>query len=228
MARVTDPSFKFWYSDDWYTVQGAETMYRTGTKDDIRTMRAEYTRMRDVAQKRIKRLGEKFPESKTYQQRSAGFKKLKDINPDDFAKAFSDLAKFVHGKLSTVTGQRAAQEKTINTLNKAIGASQEAEEDDEDSGYQAGVNKKNYWRVIKILDAARKNKIIYGSDIMVTLAESTLELSDAQFDVVLENLDKFLGNVNEVKGNLEDYMQRLNVKDYQKVNMDDFITQIGW
>lgn len=227
MAKVTDPSFKFWFTDDWYTAQGAETMFRTGTKDDIRTMRSEYTRMRDVAQKRIKRLGEKFPESKTYQERAAGFKKLKDISPDDFAKAFSDLAKFVHGKLSTVTGQRAAQEKTINTLNKAIGASSE-DEDEDDTGYQAGVNKKNYWRVIKILDRARKNKIIYGSDIMVTLAETTLELTDAQFDVVLDNLDKFLGNVNEIQDNLDEYMKRLKVQDYQKVDMNDFITQIGW
>ena len=54
MARVTDPSFKFWFEEKWYTVQGAESMARLGTKDDLSTMRAEYTRMRDVAQKRLK------------------------------------------------------------------------------------------------------------------------------------------------------------------------------
>ena len=52
----SSPSFQFWYEDKYYTVQGAETIMSIGTKDDIATMRAEYTRMRDVAQKRIKRL----------------------------------------------------------------------------------------------------------------------------------------------------------------------------
>ena len=67
MARVTDPSFKFWFDEKSYTVQGAETMARMGTKADLSTMRAEYTRMRDVAQKRLKRLEKAFTESKAVQ-----------------------------------------------------------------------------------------------------------------------------------------------------------------
>ena len=54
--KVTEPSFQFWFDEKWYTVQGAETMARIGTKDDYSTMKSEYTRMRDVAQKRLKRL----------------------------------------------------------------------------------------------------------------------------------------------------------------------------
>ena len=115
MSRVTDPSFKFWYDEKWYTVQGAETMARVGTKDDLATMRAEYTRMRDVAQKRIKRLGKQFPESKAYQSHKQGFAKLKDLDPRDFPKAFAELAKFVRAKGSTVTGQKQIKEKTIKT-----------------------------------------------------------------------------------------------------------------
>ena len=53
----SSPNFKFWFDEKYYTVQGAQTMFSLGTKDDISTMRSEYTRMRDTAQKRIKRLG---------------------------------------------------------------------------------------------------------------------------------------------------------------------------
>ena len=60
--RVTDPSFRLIYPENYYTVQGAETVLRTGTKDDIAAMRAEYTRMRDAAQKRLHRLEKAFPE----------------------------------------------------------------------------------------------------------------------------------------------------------------------
>lgn len=230
MARkASDPSFQFWFDEKFYTVQGAKLMM-SGTKDDISTMRSEYTRMRDVAQKRIKRLGESFPESKAYSQHSAGFPKLRDISPQDLPYAFSELAKFVRAKTSTVTGQRIAQEKTIATLNKAVGAGTGiSDEDEEDGGVpQAGVTKENYWRVIKILERARKNKVTYGSDKIVTLAEETLGLSNRQFDQVLKNLELLVPNAENFKESLQDYMDRHNLKGYRQVSMAKFIDEVGW
>lgn len=232
MARkASDPSFQFWFDEKFYTVQGAKSML-SGTPDDISTMRSEYTRMRDVAQKRIKRLGESFPESKAYTQHQSGFPRLKDISPQDLPYAFSELAKFVRAKTSTVTGQRIAQEKTTATLNKAIGAgvpSEDEEEDEEGSGkVQAGVTKQNYWRVIKILERARKNKATYGSDKIVTLAEETLVLSKRQFKVVLNNLDKIAPNADDFQESLQDYMARHNLKGYRQVAMSKFIEEVGW
>ena len=183
MPRVTDPSFKFWYDEKWYTVQGAETMVRLGTKDDIATMRAEYTRMRDVAQKRIKRLGKQFPESKAYQTHQKGFAKLKDLDPRDFAKAFSELAKFVKAKGSTVTGQKQIKEKTIKTW--------------QDQGLN--LNSKNYDKTIKILEEMRKQKIVYGSDKAVELADSMLDLDDQQTNEWLDHLDTLLQHTDELQ-----------------------------
>lgn len=183
MPRVTDPSFKFWYDEKWYTVQGAETMVRVGTKDDIATMRAEYTRMRDVAQKRIKRLGKQFPESKAYQSHAKGFPKLKDIDPRDFAKAFSELAKFVKAKGSTVTGQKEIKSKTIKTW--------------QDQGLN--LNQKNYDKTIKILEEMRKQKIVYGSDKAVELAESMLDLDDQQTNQWLDHLETMLQHTDELQ-----------------------------
>ena len=183
MARVTDPSFKFWYDEKWYTVQGAETMARVGTKDDMATMRAEYTRMRDVAQKRIKRLVKQFPESKAYQSHKQGFAKLKDLDPRDFPKAFAELAKFVKAKGSTVTGQKQIKEKTIKTW--------------QDQGLN--LNSKNYDKTIKILEEMRKQKIVYGSDKAVELADSMLDLDDQQTNEWLDHLDTLLQHTDELQ-----------------------------
>ena len=183
MPRVTDPSFKFWYDEKWYTVQGAETMARVGTKDDMATMRAEYTRMRDVAQKRIKRLGKQFPESKAYQTHAKGFAKLKELDPRDFPKAFAELAKFVKAKGSTVTGQKQIKEKTIKTW--------------QDQGLN--LNSKNYDKTIKILEEMRKQKIVYGSDKAVELADSMLDLDDQQTNEWLDHLDTLLQHTDELQ-----------------------------
>ena len=184
MARdVTAPSFQFWYDEKWYTVQGAETMARVGTKDDMATMRAEYTRMRDVAQKRIKRLGKQFPESKAYQSHKQGFSKLKDLDPRDFPKAFAELAKFVRAKGSTVTGQKQIKEKAIKTW--------------QDQGLN--LNSKNYDKTIKILEEMRKQKIVYGSDKAVELADSMLDLDDQQTNEWLDHLDTLLQHTDELQ-----------------------------
>ena len=184
MARnVTAPSFQFWFDEKWYTVQGAETMARIGTKDDMATMRAEYTRMRDVAQKRIKRLGKQFPESKAYQSHKQGFAKLKELDPRDFPKAFAELAKFVKAKGSTVTGQKQIKEKTIKTW--------------QDQGLN--LNSKNYDKTIKILEEMRKQKIVYGSDKAVELADSMLDLDDQQTNEWLDHLDTLLQHTDELQ-----------------------------
>jgi hypothetical protein len=182
MSRITDPSFKFWYDDKWYTVQGAETMVRMGTKDDMSTMLSEYTRMRDTAQKRIKRLEKLFPESSSVKNHPKGFPKLKDIDPRDFPKAFSELAKFLKAKGSTVTGQRQIKEKTIKTW-QAQGIN---------------LNPKSYDKTIRILEEMRRQKIVYGSDKAVELADSMLELDDQQTNKWLDHLDVLLRNSNDV------------------------------
>ena len=201
MPRVTDPSFKFWYDEKWYTVQGAETMVRIGTKDDMATMRAEYTRMRDVAQKRIKRLGQQFPESKAYQSHAKGFPKLKELDPRDFAKAFSELAKFVKAKGSTVTGQKEIKNKTIKTW--------------QDQGLN--LNQKNYDKTIKILEEMRKQKIVYGSDKAVELAESMLDLDDQQTNQWLDHLETLLQHTDELQ----------EIPDVSGYSFDEILEMLG-
>ncbi len=207
MSKVTSPSFQFWYEEKWYTVQGAETMVRVGTKDDMATMRAEYTRMRDVAQKRIKRLGKQFPESKAYQSHAKGFPKLKELDPRDFAKAFSELAKFVRAKGSTVTGQKEIKQKTMKTW--------------QDQGLN--LNPKNYDKTIKVLEEMRKQKIVYGSDKAVELADAMLDLNDQQTNEWLMHLDELLTHTQELDLWKDVYESR-----GESVDMDTLLHEIGW
>lgn len=193
----SSPNFKFWFDEKYYTVQGAETMARMGTKDDFATMRAEYTRMRDTAQKRVARLQKLFPDSVGAKHKydtgkkdsegnpiyKSGFPTLKTIDPRDFPKAFSDLAKFLRAKGSTVTGQYQIKEKTIKTW--------------QDQGLN--LNQKNYNKVITILEEMRRQKIVYGSDKAVELADAMMGLDDQQTNAWLDHLDILLQHTDELQ-----------------------------
>lgn len=189
------------------TVDQAKAMMR----DNMRDMRKAYTQMRDIAQKRIKRMGEsEFSFTTAYQKNKQGFPQLKNIAKEDFAKAFSELSKFVNAKGSTVTGQKSIRQKTIATWNRQ----------------GIPLSKENYNRTIKILEEMRKRKIVYGSDTAEEVARLTLGLSNEQFDDVLDNLEDYLTHTEE----LEDFMESHYDAEtgYQLVNMDDFRQEIGW
>lgn len=220
MPRITEPSFKFWFDEKWYTVQGAETMARIGTKDDYSTMRSEYTRMRDTAQKRVARLQKQYPDVVGAKHRydtgkkdkegnpiyKSGFQTLKNLDPRDFPKAFAELAKFLRAKGSTVTGQKQIKEKTIKTWqNQGL-----------------NLNQKNYDKVIRILEEMRKQKITYGSDKTVELAETMMDLDDQQMNAWLDHLDTLLQHTEE----LQDMKDAQN--GFVEVNIDDFLEKLGW
>ena len=206
------------------TVTEAESMIR----DDLDAMRKEYTKMRDIAQKRIKRMEQSVyrdtqaVKSHTYTSwkykineetgkkekvvfTQHGFQELKNFATlGDFAKAYSELSKFVNSKGSTITGQRQIKEKIIKTW--------------QDQGL--GINNANYDKVIKILEEMRKQKIVYGSDKAVELADAMLYLDDQQIDNWLDNLSTLLEHSDEVKEMTED--------GFIPVDMDDFIREAGW
>lgn len=200
------------------TADQAQAMMR----DDIKAMRREYTKMRDIAQKRIQRMGKtQFQETETYRQNRFGFKRLRDLDPRDFAKAYSELSKFVTAKGSTIKGQTEMMYKTSRKLNKALGFKDE--QIDEKTGMvSGGINQDNYWRMIKILNRARKDKIFYGSDEMRELADLTLGLTKEQFQDVLDNLDWYLTHTEDVKQNIDPETG------YQIVDMKEFREKIGW
>ena len=184
-----------------FSVSEAETLFH----DNVSAMKKEYTRLRDIAQKRISRLGKsEFSESKAYLAHASGFAKLKDLDPRDLPKAFSELSKFVGAKASTVTGQKQIRAKTISTW-KQQGLS---------------LNQQNYPTVIKILEEMRKQKLVYGSDKAVELADSMLYLDDQKTADWMSHLGTLLEHSSEIK--------EMTQSGYTPVDMDSFIKEVGW
>lgn len=183
------------------SVAQAESMLR----DNIDDMRKEYTRMRDIAQKRIGRMREsEFRNTAVYREHQQGFSKLKDLDKltlSDFAKAFSELSKFVTAKGSTITGQKQIREKTIKTWQKQ----------------GLNLNQKNYDKVIKILEEMRRQKIVYGSDKAVELADSMLGLDDQQTNKWLDHLDTLLQHTEELQ----------EIPDLQGYDFDEILDMLG-
>ena len=180
-------------------------------RENLAAMRRQYTQMRDIAQKRIQRMKQsEFAGSKTLKEHAGGFPKLKEIKDNDFAKAFSELSKFVNAKKSSISGQREIRQKTIETWNNQ----------------GIPLNKQNYDRTIAILEEVRKRKIVYGSDIVRELADTTLALNKTQFDHVLDNLETYLSHVDDVADAMEE--MRDPQTGYTLVDMNELDEKIGW
>lgn len=153
----------FSWDPDTYTVQALESIIRSANKDDMSAIKAEYTKLRDIAQKRLKRLaesefaGRKVVTSnvtKFYNEKGEvikeypGFPKLRDIKTFDIPAAMAALAKFVGAKGSTVTGQRSRRDYLI----------QKFQEDG------LNITEKTYDKFMDMLEIMRSRKIFYGSD----------------------------------------------------------------
>lgn len=228
MAKF-QPSFEFKFKPSYYTTHGAETLARK----DMKAFRNEYTRMRDVAQKRVQRLQKDYDwttsgkqsyqlETKDGTVTKMGFPKLSEIRPEDLPKAFRELASFVKYSGSTRTGQQSMQEKTTATLNKAIGTDEEKKKMED----ERPVNKANYMRIIQVMNETRRLKInsIYGSDTIADFVNKTLSLSKDDFDRVLDNLDKFLSHTDTIDADIEFYRNEHD----GEIDMDDFLEKVGW
>lgn len=205
MARsAASPSFEFRFSDATYTTVGAEAMFATAGPKELRELKAEYTRMRDAAHKRLARLEKAFPETQAYKERAANLPKLRDIPKENLGKAFSDLAKFLRHKGSTLKGQREIRNKTMKTFNEQ----------------GIPLNEKNYDRTIDILERARLLKLVYGSDEIFELANATLDLSQDSFEAVLDKLDIILEHA-------EKYIPVFESSADDGIDIDQLIEELG-
>lgn len=147
----------FNWNPDTYTVQALESIMGVGNKDDLSAIKAEYTRLRDIAHKRIQRLGKsEFADSQTYLNRRGDFPKLKNLKTSQIPTALADLAKFLKAKSSTVSGQRAQMNKTIKNWQQ----------------HGLNLNAGNYKKVMALMREMRIRKLLYGSDKVMSVVEN--------------------------------------------------------
>ena len=96
-----------------------------------RDMRKEYTKLRDIAEKRLKRLLKSDPDNIQLEYHPQGFKKLKDIESvGELRKRLADLSRFVNTESSTIAGQKRIAERREKVLT--------------DKGYLTGKEDKAY------------------------------------------------------------------------------------
>ena len=153
------PKSIFSWSPETYTVQALESISRSANKDDWSAIKAEYTRLRDIAHKRLQRLGKsEFRNTAAYQSHKGDFPKLRDLKPADIPAAMAEMVKFLQAKTSTVSGQKSQRQKTIDAW--------------QDKGLN--LTQANYDKVMAIMKEMRTRKILYGSDKVVSVVETVM------------------------------------------------------
>lgn len=92
----------------------------SGDIGEVAEVRKEYTRLRDIAQKRLKRMGNTmFSKTNTYKFNVKHYPKLKDIkSPQELAARLADLATFITDPYGTVTKQKKIMKQSITTLHE--------------------------------------------------------------------------------------------------------------
>lgn len=86
----------------------------------LKELRKEYSRLRAIAVKRIKRLKEsEFADAEILKYNTVEYyTPLKGMTVRDIQYKISDLARFLDSPVSTVTGQRKRQAQTLATLKR--------------------------------------------------------------------------------------------------------------
>lgn len=173
-------------------------------------IRAEYTHVRGIAQKRLARLKEsEFAEAKRVKRWGAGFPKLSELSNAQVAKALANVALFLNAETSSVTGFRRQQKRALETL-KAHGYDFVTTANISEFGEYM-----EYWRNHKIDQ-------LYASERVIDLFHFS-QRSKIGRDVIFEEFEQFLANseklnainlpevdteVKQSTGNLLEYMAK--------------------
>lgn len=137
---------KLKYSEDFYQPSAIRNYMREGGKEAEKEIRKEYTRLRDIAQKRLKRMGSTmWAETQTYKRNVNHYPKLKDIqSPSELAARLSDLSRYIEAQTSTVSGLEQQMKKSLKTLHE--------------NGYSF-VTRENYLDFGKFMEEYRRQKL---------------------------------------------------------------------
>lgn len=175
----------FSWDPDTYKVEAMETKIGAANASELKEIRSEYTRLRDIAHKRWMRLGRsEFANQPAYTSHAGDFPKLREMDPRDLPKAFANMVRFLNAQTSTLSGQKTRKQKNIEEWQK-LGLN---------------LNEGNYDEVMALLREMRARKIGYGSDKVITAVETTLN-KGWSFDELLhsEKLAKMIKAPSKLK-----------------------------
>ena len=109
MAEIKNVDSLAWQYDEYYP-------YRLEQIDES-ALRKEYSRLRKIANKRLKRLlASKYKETDLAKEYAGGFAILADV--EDLPRELTVLARFVASEKSSVSGLKRLEKKAISTLHQ--------------------------------------------------------------------------------------------------------------
>lgn len=129
-------------------------------------IRSEYSRLRDIAIKRLDRLGNsEFMDKSVAERRKQDFPKASTLDKRELTRALSDLGGFIGSALSTVTGQKNKRDKFLDTMHE--------------KGYTF-LNKNNYITFTDYMERIRPyiHAQIVGSDEIFDIAQGQFEYKE--------------------------------------------------
>lgn len=109
MAKRKNVDALTWQYDEYYP-------YRLEQMDE-RALRKEYSRLREIANKRLKRLqASEYKDTDIAKEYAGGFALLEDV--EDLPRELTVLARFVASERTSVTGLKRIDKQTIETLQE--------------------------------------------------------------------------------------------------------------
>ena len=144
-------------------------------------IRREYSRLRDIAQKRLQRLGQSEPGSYAYRKNVGKYPVLKEAGTEGARELLPQLARFIGAKTGTVQGIREQRNKALETL--------------QEHGYDF-INKGNIKQFGEFMEAYRADK-----DLQVVGSPTAAELFGAAKERHM--------NIEEIKGQFAMWLEAL-------------------
>lgn len=190
------------YSPEWYTPRNLERV-------DLKEVRSEYSRLRDIAQKRLKRIKDAstgvtdWTRTEAYKTYRSGVPKLSEVSKEHLPYELSKLARWVESDHSRIGYLKKRMKSAIKELHE--------------KGYSF-IDESNYLDFTEFMEEYRRQKLdhVYGSPDAVELygalqsrGISAQEVYDKFYDW-LDNKEAFLKTRVKNHGTLRSYKMMLS------------------
>ena len=171
-------------------------------------LRKEYTRLRDIGQKRIKRLLEsEYKDSETARIWKKGIPKLADLESSDIPFALAELHGFISSPYSTIRGQNAKRKEIRTRLESHY------------HGLNLQGKKLQQFFDFMNMKTTQELEKIYGSDRVVLLYREAQKkkLDISAITETVEQFNFFLDNLENLEAVELDNKKQNSVSDVKKL-----------
>ena len=159
---------------------------RIGTGIPENEIRKEYTRLRDILQKRIKTIQKsEFSGQGIAGQFPQGLPKLAEIRPEDLPYLLQQAATAINSSAGSLKGLRHRRSETIKSL--------------QERGY-TNIDETNISSFARFMEEARERGLekVYGSDTIATLYDTTVATGISP-DEVMQDFTWWVDNVEDIE-----------------------------